>query len=457
MEIRKSFCFALFDLKYKKKNTLRTILCFFLLQFIVILWLLISIVLPRTHVNFSKQANAYKYLVSNVYVDDSGNVIEKSEGLALNRFLLDKDYIGIQNPMLCSVDLISYSKQNGRWRFINCDWLTLEVSDSDEELAYAINDSGNLAFNTVACGNQFFYSENEFKRYSVLYKDHFEGAMICGKSELNEKEVIIPDKIMRLFINDEHLWSSMIGKRITIKCKNQILIENYTLKGIYDYRFYKTESYDANDSDINLYLPVYIRCDSHDLINYGIERFQYVFYCKEGVNYIDICNEVFAAGYNNTMPSSEGTFSVYNEIFIAKTEEIIKELVSSMGSVVMVSILLYMAAMIYIEKKNKSGNVGMLKAIGLDTINIILIPSFQQLIISCLAVIPSCCLAYSAIRFINLILDSAVGIGLESTFADFIKSAVIGALFTIIVGIILYIPVIISYVRHEPAELIADI
>lgn len=448
------FKFAFLDLIYKSKNTIRTSLCFFLLQTMVIIWLLISSVLPRTQANHEKQSAVCKYLVSNVYVNNTGSYNENSEGISLSKYMQSKDYICAQNPMFCTIDLISYAKQEDRWRFVNCDWLTLTISNENKDMSYVVSDSKNLEFNVLACGNQFFYSESEYSKYTANCKDSYDDAMICGEPTLSEKEIIIPDKIMRLFVNDESQWRNMLGKRITIICKNAILIENYTLKGVYDHRFYISDSADNKMSDSNLYLPLYIRCDTRDLEKYGIKRFDYVLYCKEGTNYIDICNDVFGAGYINTMPSDEGTLSVYAEMFIAKAEMITNDLIICLGSVISIAIILYLATMIFIEKKTKSESIGILKAIGFENKNIIFISSFQQLIISCIAVLPSCVFSILAIRFLNGILDSSVGLGLNVTIVDYIKSWAIGALFTVLAGILLYLPAVYSYLRDCPAKLL---
>ena len=450
------FRFAFLDLIYKSKNTIRTSLCFFLLQIMVIIWLLISSVLPRTQANHEKQSVAYKYLVSNVYVNNTGSYNENSEGISLYKYLQSKDYICAHNPMFCSIDLIRYAKQENRWRFVNCDWLTLTISNNNIEMSYGVSDSKNLEFNVSACGNQFFYSESEYSNYISSNIDSYEDAMICGEPTLSEKEIIIPDKIMRLFVNDESQWRDMLGKSITIKCKNAVLIENYTLKGVYDHRFYISDSTDSKMNDSNLYLPVYIRCDSRDLDKYGIKRFDYVLYCKEGTNYIDICNDVFGAGYINTMPSDEGSLSVYAEMFIAKAEIVTNDLIMSMGSVISVAIILYLATMIYIEKKTKSESIGILKAIGIENKNIILISCFQQIILSCIAVLPSCIFTILAVRFLNSILDSSIGLGLDVSISDYVISSVIGVLFTVFAGILLYLPVVFSYLRHSPAKLLNE-
>lgn len=448
------FRFAFLDLIYKSKNTIRTSLCFFLLQTMVIIWLLISSVLPRTQANQEKRSAACKYLVSSVHVNNTGSYNEKSEGISLYKYLQSKDYICVHNPMFCSIDLIRFAKQEDRWRFVNCDWLTLTVSDDEKELSYEVSDSNNLEFNVTACGNQFFYSESEYSNYTANITDSFEDAMICGEPTLSEKEILIPDKIMRLFVNDESRWRDMLGKCITIKCKNAVLIENYTLKGVYDHRFYISDYTDSMMNDSNLYLPVYIRCDSRDLEKYDIKHFDYVLYCKEGTNYIDICNDVLGAGYLNTMPSDEGALSVYAEMFIAKAEIVTNDLILSMGSVISVAIILYLATMIYIEKKTKSESIGILKAIGIENKNIMLISCVQQFILSCFAVLPSCVISILAVRFLNGLLESSVGLGLDVTIADFVKSSDVGIIFTVLAGMLLYLPAVFSYLRHSPAKLL---
>ena len=445
--------FSVLDLRYKSKNTIRTVLCFFLLQFIMILWLLISIVLPRTQANNANKYTTNKYLVSGIDVNDSGMIIENSEGFSLRDFLLNKGYIETQNPTFGSIDLIHYAGQDSRWSFINCDWLEMEVTDDQKVFTYSISDSDNLEFNAVVCGNQFFYSGSEYKRYLSNYEDYYNGVMICGESTLNEKDIVLPDKIMAYFVKDETQWSSLVGKNITIKCNDTVLIENYMLKGIYDYRLYCTDPSDLETDTKNLYLPVYLRCNDFDLVRYGINYLDIVLYCNEGVNYGEVCNETLRSGFQNVTFSDDGILSEYSETVMNSANDIIRELVRSLGTVISIAILFYLATTVYIEKKSKSGYVGMLKAIGLENNKILLITCFQQLMVSLLAIIPSCIFSGLVLILINTILDSAIGIVLEATIADFLLSTLVGIVFTVFAGILLYLPALISYAHQNAAKL----
>ena len=445
--------FSVLDLRYKCKNTIRTILCFFLLQFIMIIWLLISIVLPRTQANNTKNNTSNKYIVSKIDVDDSGIIIENSEGFVLRDYLLNKGYIENRNPAFCSIDLIHYADQDNRWSFINCDWLEMDVTNGNEIYTYSVSDSGNLEFKAVACGNQFFYSGSEYKRYLSNIEDFYEDVMLCGESTLNEKEIVLPDKIMAYFVENEAQWSNLIGKSITIKCNGKVLIDNYMLKGIYDYRLYCTDTSDLEANTNNLHLPVYLRCDAGDLAKYGIDYLDIVLYCNRGVNYGEVCNDTLRAGFQNVTFSDDGILSEYSDTAINSANIIIKELVKSLGSVISIAILFYLATTVHIEKNNKSGYVGMLKAIGLENNKIVFITCFQQLMVSILALIPSCIFSGLVLILINTILDSAVGIVLEATITDFLISTVVGISFTVFAGILLYLPALISYARQNAAKL----
>jgi len=448
--------FSILDLKYKSKNTVRMALCFFLLQFIVIVWLLISIVLPRTQANYANKNTSIKYLVSRIDVNDSGVIKENSEGLALRDFLLDKGYIGTQNPTFGSINLIHYAGQDDRWRFINCDWLEMDVTDGKKAYTYSISDSDNLEFEAIVCGNQYFYSGSEYKRYITNYEDCYEGVMICGDSNLSEKDIVLPDKIMELFVNDKTQWSSLVGKNITIICNDTILIENYKLKGIYDYRLYCTDPAYLETDTHKMYLPVYLRCNDVDLVRYGVNCFDIVLYCNEEVNYGEVCNETRRSGFQNVAFSDDGILSEYSDTVINSANKIIKELVKSLGTVISIAILFYLATTVYIEKKNKSGYVGMLKAMGLENNKILLITCFQQLAVSILAIIPSCIFSGLVLLLINTILDSAVGIVLEATMADFLLSAAVGISSTVLAGILLYLPALISYAYQNAAKLMGE-
>ena len=449
--------FSILDLKYKSKNTIRTVLCFFLLQFIVIIWLLISIVLPRTQANNANKNTSVKYLVSCVDVNDSGRINESSEGFVLKDYLSNKGYIESQNPMFSSINLIHYAGQDDRWSFVNCDWLEMNATDGVEMVNYIVSDSSNLEFVAVACGSQFFYSGSEYNCYISNYEDYYEGAMLYGNSNLGEKDIILPDKIIECFVKDKTQWSSLIGKNISIKCKGMVLIDNYILRGIYDYRLYCTDSSDLEVETKYLHLPVYLRCDTDDVIKYDINSFDIVLYCNEGVNYGEVCNDTLSSGFQDVVFSDDGILSEYSETVLNSANVIIKELIKSLGTVISISILFYLATTVYIEKKSKSGYVGMLKAMGLENNKILLITCFQQLAVSILAIIPSCIFSGLVLLLINTILNSAVGIVLEATVADFLIVAIVGIAFTVFAGILLYLPALISYVRQNAAKLMESI
>ena len=118
MGIIECMVFAARDLRHKSRNTVRTVLCFFVLQFLVILWLLISIVLPRTQAEIRDNAAKKKYLESYIDIDVSGNMVAGSEGYKIRDLLVKKDYIGYDNPIYGNIDMVSYAGMEDRWSLL---------------------------------------------------------------------------------------------------------------------------------------------------------------------------------------------------------------------------------------------------------------------------------------------------------------------------------------------------
>ncbi len=453
MGIIECMVFAARDLRHKSRNTVRTVLCFFVLQFLVILWLLISIVLPRTQAEIRDNAAKKKYLESYIDIDVSGNMVAGSEGYKIRDLLVKKDYIGYDNPIYGNIDMVSYAGMEDRWSYLNCDWLELISQDKDSTVTYPASDTGGSELLTVISGESFFYSDKEYEDYVSIYKDWHDGAMICGSPKLEDSGLILSDKLMKTFIEDEDKWKDLIGKKVTIKSKDKVLIEDYTLSGILDHRFFSDDQgSDVSDLD---YL-IFIKCPPQDLVKYSVDYFRIVFHCKEDVNYVLVLNELSKAGLTDFTPSNEGVFSVYSEEVMKYAEIILNELVLSLGSVISIAILFYLATTIYIEKKSKSPYIGILKAMGMGNWKIFLITCFQQLVVSILAVIPSCAFSVLCFYFINKNMDLSVGICLEATVADYVLVSLISILSTVAAGILLYLPAVISYMKQSPVRLMEE-
>ncbi|MCR4670204.1 MAG: ABC transporter permease [Saccharofermentans sp.] len=445
--------FAVRDLVNKGKNTIRTVLCFFVLQFLIILWLLISMVLPRMQAELKYNSDKNRYIVSYVDVDVSGNMLAESDGYKVKDYLTDKDYIRSYNPMYSDIDMVRYSGMQERWSYINCDWLSISLHDGNTHTEYPASGTNGCELLTVASGDSCFYSETEYECYISGYEDSYEGAMICGRPLLNESELILSDTLMKIFVDDEEKWNDLIGKKITIKSKDKTLVEDYTLSGIYDHRFFR-EDRESEDPDLD-YL-IFIRCTPQDLAKYSVERFRMVLYFKEDVNFVLALNELSKAGFDNIIPSDEAVFSVYSEEVMHNTGVILNELVSSLGSVISVAILFYLATTIYIEKKNKSAYIGMLKSMGLENGRIFLISCFQQLLVSILAAIPSGVFSVLSVQLINKILEYSIGISLKATVTDYVIVISIGILSTVIAGVLLYLPAVVSFMRSSPVRLMEE-
>ncbi len=446
--------FALTDLKFKYRNTIRTILCFCLLQFMIIVWILITLVLPRMNTNASKAMEASKYLIAYADLTETGEINEKSEGWILRNYLCDRKYIGIDNPMINMVDLVQYAEQEDRWKFVNCDWLEITVRQDDESLSFTGSDSSNMEFIAVACGSKDFYSSNEYSVYLNDFEDPYTNAMIYGSPELSEKDLILPDIILKTIVNDESVWPELIGKKISISCEGITLFEDYTLKGIYDYRLYydlDSEEYGLTATDFQY--PVYFRCDYSDLTKYGIDGYNLIFYCNSDVNYETVCEDVTKAGFKNVMINDEGLFSVYEEKVITSAEKIINELLYSLGAVISVAVLFYLVTTVYVEKKNKSGYVGILHALGMNNKNTVQVTCIQQFFISIGAVIPSFILSGVVMIILNHILNFAIGLSLNISVFDFLIAVIAAISFTVVIGLLLYLPMMISYGRKSAAEL----
>lgn len=449
--------FAVFDLKYKYKNTFRTVLCFCLLQFIISVWMLISIVLPRTQVSSSKDDSSLKYFASQVKLSESGDVDYNSEGWGLNEYLLSKDYIYSSNPMFSSIDLISFAEKEDRWSFVNTEWLELEISNCGERIAFKADDCDNLRFVLVDCGNQLFYSQNEFDSYAHMYNDYYEKAMIYGSSNIGVREIILPDIVMESFVPDRNLWTELIGMDISVLCEECTLIENYKLIGIYDYRlYYDYTLIDDGFPPSYFDFPVYIRCDSSDRNKYGIEQYDLVMYCKDGVDYAEAFNNIVKAGYVNVFFSDMGLVSAHGDKVLVSAEKITNELVICLGSVISISVLFYLATITYIEEKTKAGFVGVLRALGLENKKLFIVVILQQLIMSIIAVLPAVLSSGVVLAIFNNILYNSVGIVLDVRIDDYAKALLVSVSFTLLAGILFYIPVIISYARKTVSELLCE-
>jgi len=445
MNVKECIRFASLDLKFKIKGTIRTALCFFVLQFLIILWLLISIVLPRAQAELKQFSGAENFIVGYVDVDGSGVIADGSEGFKIWDYIQDKGYDNQGSLMFSSVvDMVGFAGMEERWSYINCDWLELTAFDEGGDWVYPVTDSGAEELSVVVCGTNEFYHPVEYDEYVLTKEDHYEDAMICGSHDLDEKELVIPDTLMKFFVDDPSIWPDLVGKKIDIKSKDKILISGYTLKGVYDHRLHRSESF----------APIYIRCDPNDLAGYGVTYFSLVIYIRPDINYRDVCIELQKNGFLEFDTSDEAMFKVINEEVIRDTKVILDELVKSLGSVISVAVLFYLATTVYIEKKNKSPYIGILKAMGLENRKIAVITCFQQLILSVLAVIPSCIFAGLAFLLINKILESMVGFGLAVTWTDFLISSLIAISSTVVAGILLYLPAVVSYMRSSSTELL---
>lgn len=267
--------------------------------------------------------------------------------------------------------------------------------------------------------NNLQFSKNELEEYRNKFgnKDVF----ICGGEFTGVNQIIITDYMLKRF-GYEGALSDCVGKKISLFVDtdngNICLADNYTISGVVDSDFYRINS--------RHYIPqiVISNADEKYCKNDGMKVFANSF-----SDVVNISNDEELT----LMPSIESFgYSQVETLYI-----FFKKIVVVIGSVLIVSMCVFVYAVIYFYYKKRIRYISMQRAMGMKKQEVYRLIGTELLLMNTVSFICSIPVFNLIMEFTNELIAKAVYSGYSITKSDMICSMAVSML--IFVGITLFI------------------
>ena len=377
--MKKSDCFhlAYYNLKTFKKSRKQYFISMFLVSFFLMLFLSLSIIANHMYNQLIYKSISTNYINIFLDLDANGNEIQNDAVDLLNQ-LKERDGISI-GAKYANLDLSKngdeiyyedidnvYCTINGQKYMGKNDYSfdfmeTKTISNHENKELFSVNFSICILDTESA-----LWTENSLKEYDYKYSSD---AFICGRPVENENEVVLSDYMLNRFgITGD--YNMLLNQQISFYVNNHSVVEQYKIVGILNSNYYRVD----------------VNSDMSQIIIAGGPRLyapQNIRYLTQMVGLGDFANS------STILDSIDAKYVDYYSIpaniyyyeMIDKFNLVCQRIISIFMSILIVAMFIKLVSNIYINRKNRAYYYGMLKAMGMDNIDIFRICTYELLII----------------------------------------------------------------------------
>ncbi|MDD6488973.1 MAG: hypothetical protein PUG48_04050 [Clostridia bacterium] len=470
MKLNECIGLSWYNITTRKKTSLQIFLCFFIVGTIITSILLYSDTLRNELKSISLKNMSQSYVkieFTNNFKDsdsdDEWTKFKKETFAVYSENLMEK-LSSINN--ICDVQLyrnllMSDSKNeivNGKETEVIYDFgLTTtklniggKIYSPNTNILMYETDQTKKSF-AVKCvnTNHSMFSDIELSEYEL--KNGNKDIFLCGGELTGENQIIISEKILKLFgINPEDS-EKLLGKKLSIIVNAYIgentqempYIKDYTICGVLKKEYFKLSRSMTYDS---LFIIPFnmedLPDETHFFANLNAKNFADIESIKQDA-------EVKSGVHCET---SEMLASY---LLLEKQNILTNNVFIIIGSIITVAIMMFIVLLFMFTVNNKSSYFGLLKSIGMSNMNIFTVLLFEMLIIFSLSYVISSCLSYIIVsQVLNIIADISGMVIINITFESVVNALLESFSLTVVLIIIMTLVVSFNIRKTNATDLL---
>lgn len=437
MTFQNAFRLAKYYLFANLKKTFSLFFNIFLICSILMIWLNLSQAITNAY-DFTTMGQADNRIVEDyLALDDEGEIIQDEK----YDFIMQlSEQPNFYSPVLYQQpDLVRYLKKEEQWKFVNLKFASITLNGENYHLngsVYRENSKQAYALSITEIYGDEILSQNNVIRYQ--YENPSKNYLLAGKMELQDGELLISNAYLSAFCPNVP-YDSIIGKSISVQVEDTILLNSYTVAGVFDEHVF------TNDTQILVRGTPQLNqeFDIHNAVaKISMKRFSDMY---DSLDYLE----------KNGVAVGDFVYLFVDDFFkIDSVKLIIERIVVVFGALILLS-LLVKSFHIFLENIWEHSDLyGMQKALGMNDSAIAKVESIKIALLTITAVICSSVLSYGFICFTDSMLFSFLQVHLQIAPLQYLKISLIGAVAVCLTVFAIDFVVLKLYLRKQPVELL---
>lgn len=425
MKLNECISLSLYNIIKRKKTSIQVFLCFFIVGIIITSILLYSNTLQSAlkSISMKKISESYvKIEFTNNFNDSDPNdewTKFQKETVAVYSDKLMKKLSSIKN--ICDIQLyknilvsdIKTETINGKETEVIYDFGLSDTKLNIDGKIYTANN--NLLINSTDESKKSFavkcvstdysqFSDVELSEYKL--KNGNTNLFLCGGELTGENQIIISEKILKIFGIKSEDYEKLLGKKISIivnayienNSQEMTYIKDYTICGILKKEYFNLSRSMTYDS---LFIIPF------DISTLPSETHFFAYLNSKNFSDIEAIQQDAEIKSGVTCQTAE---MLQSYLLLEKQNILTNSVFVIIGSIITVAIVIFIILLFMFTVNNKSSYFGLLKSIGMSNMSIFANILFEMLIIFSVSFVISSFLSYITISQVLKILSDELGV-----------------------------------------------